>query len=72
MNRWLVFDVGCIECGQDSEPVGLYATQEEADRVAKDYCAGPRWGRPEWTGEHHVLVFDLFDLESPGEVASGG
>ena len=27
---WVVIDVGCIECGVESEPVGIFATEAEA------------------------------------------
>ena len=30
MGRYLVFDVGCIECGESSAVVGIYATKDEA------------------------------------------
>ena len=30
-NVWVVIDVGCHECGVDSEPVGIYATEAEAN-----------------------------------------
>jgi hypothetical protein len=30
---WLVFNIGCIECGVSSNVVGIYDTQDEAERV---------------------------------------
>lgn len=35
MTVWVVIDVGCHECGVDSEPVGIYATADEA-KTASD------------------------------------
>lgn len=57
---FLVFDVGCIECGESSTPLGVYATREEADKVANAHT-DPKtsWGREEWGGQHYVEVFDL-------------
>lgn len=31
---WVVIDVGCHECGVRSEPVGIYATEEQAQAAA--------------------------------------
>lgn len=31
---WLVFDIGCIECGVSSNVVAVYPTEHEADAVA--------------------------------------
>jgi hypothetical protein len=39
---WLVFDIGCNECGESSSVVGVYATEEEASRVRDEYEDGSR------------------------------
>jgi hypothetical protein len=58
---YLVFDIGCIECGEASKPVGLYKTKAEAI-AARDEYRPPNikgWGRPEWRGQHAVEVFPI-------------
>ena len=62
---WLVFDVGCIECGEDSTVVGVYRTRDEAERAAEAYRPqdADGWGRPEWNGQHDVSVYPI---EIPG------
>lgn len=30
MNRWLVMQIGCLECGNPSDVLGTYPTLEEA------------------------------------------
>lgn len=35
MKRYLVMNIGCIECGVSSGVVGRYDTRAEADRVAE-------------------------------------
>jgi len=58
--QYLVFDIGCLECGQDSKPVGFYKTREEANKVAEEYAnKDDDWGRPEWFGQHSVEVFEV-------------
>ena len=63
--RWLVFDIGCIECCQKSQPVGTYDTREEAERAREDYFNDPdgRWGRKGWFGQHDVEIFDLDNIK---------
>jgi hypothetical protein len=54
--RWLVFNIGCIECGVSSNVVGTYATKEEAEAV-EDICSKDL----DWRegGQNHFSVFDL-------------
>lgn len=32
--RWLVMDIGCLECHATSDVVGIYATEKQANDVA--------------------------------------
>lgn len=58
--KFLVFDIGCIECGESSEVVGFYDTRAEAEHVAEEYSTVTKgWGRPEWHGQHSVEVFEV-------------
>ena len=56
LKRWLVFDVGCIECGEDSRVIGVFATEEEAAAAAKSAKAEQE---KNWRGQHSFEVFDL-------------
>lgn len=59
MNRYLLMDIGCIECGASSDVVGLYSTEQEAELLAGalnkncDFHDG---------GQHS---FEVFDLQAP-------
>lgn len=63
--KYLVFDVGCIECGESSKVVGIYATKQNAQRAVKRYITyepnkfGTYWGRKEWTGQHEVEIYEV-------------
>ena len=59
MKRFLVFNVGCIECGVSSDVVGLYDTKEEADKVAEACDAKLGWR------EGGQNSFEVFDLTAP-------
>lgn len=62
MNNWkrypgfIVVNVGCIECGVPSNIVGLYATEEEAEAVAKVCGEKLSWRHG---GQNSFEVFDL-------------
>jgi hypothetical protein len=60
MKQFLVFDVGCIECGESSSVVGVFPT-EAAARFAYDayFEKGTTWGKAAWHGEHHVNIWPV-------------
>lgn len=60
MKVWVVIDVGCHECGVDSEPVGIYHTEADAYAAAKD--------RDEATGcwrDGGQTYCEVFEMELP-------
>lgn len=60
MKRHMVFDIGCMECGEESAVVGFYASRDEADAARRDYLdGGTSWGRTGWVGQHSVEVFEV-------------
>ena len=54
--KWLVFNIGCIECSVSSNVVGVYATTEEARRVADLLNGKLSWREG---GQNYYEVFDL-------------
>lgn len=55
---WLVIDVGCIECGEDTEIVGVYATREASEAAQHERVDGD--GDTYFAdGQHRVDVFEL-------------
>jgi len=64
IKRYLVFDIGCIECLQKSQPVGTYDTIEEAKKARDEYYnGGTDWGRTGWFGQHSVKIYDLENIK---------
>ena len=59
MNKWLVFNVGCIECGVSSNVVGVYDTEGEARGIAAICRAKLHWR------EHGQNAFEVFNLTNP-------
>jgi hypothetical protein len=53
---WMVFDIGCIECGSDSGVVGLFDTIDEANSVAERLNETMCWHDG---GQHSFEVFRM-------------
>ena len=56
MKRYLVMNIGCIECGVSSDVVGRYDTRAEAGRVADTCNEKLHWREG---GQNSFEVFDL-------------
>ncbi len=67
MPRWVVVNIGCIECGVSSDVVGVYATKEEAERVASACDDDLSWREG---GQNEFEVYDLHASQSPEYVAA--
>ena len=61
MSKFLVYQVGCIECGVSSYPIALCETEEEANRIAEAYPS--TWDTE--GGDGYIDVIDLFNFEKP-------
>lgn len=60
MKRWLAFDIGCIECGETSEVIGVFLTREAAEAAVEAWRSpNHRWGREGRTGQHSEEVFEI-------------
>jgi len=50
---YVALDIGCIECGEGSEVLGIFKTEEAAQAVAD---AARKKQAENWAGEHHFEV----------------
>lgn len=57
LKQYLVFEVGCIECGCPSSPVATFSSEEEANKVAEALQKAHYWRHG---GQNEFEVFDLF------------
>ena len=53
---WMVFNVGCIDCGVSSNVVGFYATEDEAYRIVDFLDDHLSW---RGGGQNSFEVFDI-------------
>ncbi len=56
MSRYLVMNIGCIECGVSSDVVGVYDSEDEANRVSQVCSDKLSWREG---GQNAFEVFDL-------------
>lgn len=54
--RYLLFNIGCIECGVTSDVVGVFESRELAEGYAQTLCRHADWRRG---GQNDYEVFEL-------------
>ena len=52
---YVAVDIGCLECGQSSDLLGLFDTKESAEAACEKAA---KEQRKKWTGEHSFEVFE--------------
>ncbi len=58
--KWVLVDIGCLECFEKSKFLGFYNSEEEARKFWDEYSSlDHNWGRPEWAGQHTLLVEEV-------------
>ena len=62
-NNYLVYQVGCIECGVSSYPIKVCDTLEDAQQVAENHP--DTWASE--GGEGFVTIIDLNECKEAGE-----
>ena len=63
---FVIVDVGCIECGEQTEVVGIYATEEAAKSAFEEYAGA--CGVTEWSPRGGFLEM----LAAPRNTYVGG
>ena len=54
--KFLAFDVGCLECGEDSNVIGFFNNEKEAEDACNKASAKQHQN---WHGQHDFRVFDI-------------
>jgi len=55
-SKYLAFDIGCIECGEESSPLGIFDTEEDAQKAC-DVASTKQ--EKNWRGQHSFEVFPI-------------
>ena len=67
IKRYMVFNIGCLECGVTSDVVGFYDDKEEAEAVAEWLYESLHWLED---GQNSFEVFDLHADQAPEYAAA--
>lgn len=59
VSRWLVIDIGCLECGNPSEVLGTYPSQEDARAAHPEAQLASDMDSHDWRGGGVLVIFDL-------------
>ena len=54
--KYVVVDIGCIECGEESGVLGIFTDEKEAVKVAKKY---EEIQTKNWRGQHYFEIFEV-------------
>ena len=53
---------GCIECGEDTNVLGIFTSKEKAEEVCKEH---KKRQQNNWCGQHY---FEVFEIEKIDEI----
>lgn len=65
MKYYVLVDIGCIECGEESEVIGIYTDEKEAKRVGKEH---KKRQREHWYGQHSFEIFEIDEINKTYKV----
>ena len=57
--KFLAMDIGCIECGEDSEVIGIFDTEEPAKKAIEEWTDDSMWGKEGRHGQHYEEIFEV-------------
>ena len=60
---YVLIDIGCIECGEESDLVGIYSTRLKAE-IAREYIF--EYLKPRG-GEHHYVIEECKNIDETKE-----
>ena len=60
IDYWVAVDIGCLECGESSNVLGIF-TDESKAIIACDEAAEIQ--RKDWHGEHYFDVWHITELD---------
>ena len=59
MKYYVAVDIGCIECGEESDVLGIFTTKKQAQ---KELNKASKAQQINWTGQHHFKMFEVKKL----------
>ena len=59
MRCYVAVDIGCLECGEESDVLGIFTSEEGARQAQALHKA---WQAKHWSGQHEFKVFAINTL----------
>lgn len=63
-NKWILVNIGCIECGVSSNIVGVFTSKNEASDIAKKLNEKGNWRE---SGQNSYEIFKMLTLNKINE-----
>lgn len=60
--KYVVVDIGCIECGEPSSVLGIFTDKEKAIEISKK-CE--EYQEKNWIGQHY---FEIYEVDKENEL----
>lgn len=57
---YVLVDIGCIECYQESNVIGIFTNKDLVEEVKKDH---EERQKAHWCGEHYFEIFEIDELD---------
>ena len=57
MKYYVLVDIGCIECGEESAVIGIYTSKKKAQRIRREH---EKRQNESWNGQH---IFEIFEID---------
>lgn len=59
MKYYVVVDIGCIECGESTNILGIFENEAKAGEILKDH---EERQKEKWSGQHAFEIFEIEEL----------
>lgn len=57
---FVVVDVGCIECGEQTNILGIFTNEDEAEVIRQEHL---KRQEENWAGEHYFITIGIEELD---------
>jgi hypothetical protein len=62
---YVAVDIGCIECGESSNVIGIFTDKEKAEQALDTH---EKYQAKHWHGQHSFEIFEVSEIDKALEV----
>ena len=63
---YVVVDIGCLECMERSNVLGIFTNKDRAIQVCDKYY---KLQKENWNGDHDFIIFEIDNLDKEIEIS---